>query len=95
LIKTRDGYRLLSRVCPHQGGTVEDDGGQFVCHNHGYQYDKAGNASRSGQTVQQIADAQGKHVVDALLDMVVEDDLAPSFSPRPRGGRLLNSRPRC
>jgi Rieske [2Fe-2S] domain len=42
LIKTRDGYRLLSRVCPHQGGTVEDDGGQFVCHNHGYQYDKDG-----------------------------------------------------
>ena len=26
LIKTRDGYRLLSRVCPHQGGTVEDGG---------------------------------------------------------------------
>jgi len=43
LTKTRDGYKLLSRVCPHQGGTVEDDGGtQFVCHNHGYQYDKDG-----------------------------------------------------
>ncbi len=43
LIKTRDGYKLLSRVCPHQGGTVEDEGGgQFVCHNHGYQYDKDG-----------------------------------------------------
>jgi N-acyl-D-amino-acid deacylase len=41
--------------------------------------EKAGNASRSGQTVQQIADAQGKHVVDALLDMVVEDDLATEF----------------
>jgi nitrite reductase/ring-hydroxylating ferredoxin subunit len=27
LIKTRDGYKLLSRVCPHQGGTVEDEGG--------------------------------------------------------------------
>ena len=22
LIKTRDGYRLLSTVCPHQGGTA-------------------------------------------------------------------------
>ena len=30
LIKTRDGYKLLSRLCPHQGGTVEDEGGQFV-----------------------------------------------------------------
>jgi N-acyl-D-aspartate/D-glutamate deacylase/nitrite reductase/ring-hydroxylating ferredoxin subunit len=113
LTKTRDGYKLLSRVCPHQGGTVEDDGGtQFVCHNHGYQYDKdggkclnaeglrmksyvvnvkegrliallpeakTGNSALTGQTVQRIADAQGKHVIDALLDMVVEDDLATEF----------------
>ena len=42
LVKNRDGYRLMSRVCPHQGGTVEDGGGQFVCQNHGYQYDKDG-----------------------------------------------------
>jgi len=41
--------------------------------------EKAGNASRFGQTVQQIADAEGKHVVDALLDMVIEDDLATEF----------------
>src|ERR1700704_3303957 len=34
LVKTRDGYRLLSRVCPHQGGTVENDGTRFVCPNH-------------------------------------------------------------
>jgi len=40
---TRDSYKLLSRVCPHQGDTVEDEGGaQFVCRNHGYQYDKDG-----------------------------------------------------
>ncbi len=112
LIKTRDGYRLLSRVCPHQGGTVQDRATRFVCPNHGYQYEKdggkclnaeglrmksyvvnvkegrlialvpdekAGNASRFGQTVQQIADAEGKHVADALLDMVIEDDLATEF----------------
>ena len=41
-MKGRDGYRLLSRACPHLGGTVEDDGGKFVCPNHGYQYDKDG-----------------------------------------------------
>ena len=40
--------------------------------------EKAGNASRSGQTVQEIAEAQGKHVIDALLDMVVEDVWRPS-----------------
>ena len=110
LIRTRDGYRLLSTVCPHQGGTVEDDGERFVCPNHGFQYDKDGGrclnaenlrmksyvvnvqdgrlvasvpdakgSNMAGQTVQQIADAQGKHVIDALLDLVVEEDLATEF----------------
>ncbi len=128
LTTTRDGYKLLSRVCPHQGGTVEDDGGaQFVCHNHGYQYDKDGgqcltaeglrmkscvvnvkegrliallpeakttNSALTGQTVQQIADAQGKHVIDTLLDMVVEDDVATEFIAPPRDGIRPNSPPR-
>src|SRR6516162_5094379 len=112
LIKTRDGYKLLSRVCPHQGGTVREIGPSFICRTHGYRYDKdggkclnapelrmksyavnvkdgrliallpdakTGNSSLVGQTAQQIADAQGKHVIDALLDMVVEDDLATEF----------------
>jgi N-acyl-D-aspartate/D-glutamate deacylase len=110
LTKTRDGYRLLSTLCPHQGGTVENDGGRLVCPNHGYEYDKDGGkclnaqglrlksfvvtvrdgrliasvpdqkgANSAGQTVQQIADAQSKHVIDALLDMVVEEDLATEF----------------
>jgi N-acyl-D-aspartate/D-glutamate deacylase len=116
LINTRDGYKLLSRVCPHQGGTVEDTGGCFTCPDHGYQYDKdggkcltaeglrmksfavdvkdgrliaripdAGSANIEGQTVQKIADAQGKHVIDALLDMVVEDDLETEFFAETQG----------
>jgi N-acyl-D-aspartate/D-glutamate deacylase len=116
LIKTRDGYKLLSRLCPHQGGTVEDEGGQFVCPNHGYQYDHDGGkclnavglrmksyvvnvkdgrliasvpdqkgANSVGRTVQQIADAQGKHVIDALLDMVVEEDLDMEFFAETQG----------
>ena len=116
LVKNRDEYKLLSRVCPHQGGTVENEGGQLVCPNHGYQYDPDGGnclsaaglrmksyvvnvkegrliasvpdqkgANTAGQTVQQIADAQNKHVVDALLDMVVEGDLANEFFAETQG----------
>ena len=124
LVKTQDGYRLLSRVCPHQGGTIQNRAARFVCPNHGYQYDKdggkclnaeglrmksyvvtlkegrlialvpdekAGNASRSGQTVQQIADAEGKHVIDALLDLVVEDDLATEFIGETQGREAAQS----
>ena len=42
LVHGRDGYRLLSTLCPHQGGEVMDEGGdQFVCDGHGWQYEKA------------------------------------------------------
>ena len=57
--------------------------------------EKAGNSTFVGQTVQQIADAQSKHVIDALLDIVVEDDLDTEFFARPRGGRRPNSPRRC
>jgi hypothetical protein len=49
--------------------------------------EKPTNAQLAGQTVQQIADAQGKHVIDALLDILVEDE----FSLRPRGERRLKA----
>jgi len=112
LMKGRDGYKLLSTLCPHQGGTIGDAKGEFVCDGHGYQFDKDGGrcitnpdlrmklypvsvkegrlialapdatgaaTPEAGQTVQQIADREGKHVVDALLDIVVEDDLSTEF----------------
>lgn len=116
LTKTRDGYRLMSRVCPHQGGTVECEAGKFVCPNHGYEYENDGGkclsaeglrlktyvvnvkdghliasvpdrkgANTAGRTVQQIADEQKKHLVDALLDMVVADDLATEFFAETQG----------
>ena len=115
LIMTRDGYRLLSTVCPHQGGTIEDAGAQFVCPNHGYQYDKDGGRCINAEglrmksyvvnvkdgrlvasvpekkpltclaTLRKIADAQGKHVIDALLDMVVEEDLTTEFIAETQG----------
>ena len=112
LIKGRDGYKLLSNLCPHQGGTIEDGEESFVCDGHGFQYDKDGGRcitnpglrmklfpvtvkdgrlialapaegetgiTETGQTVQEIADREGKHVIDALLDLVVADDLGTEF----------------
>ena len=41
LVQGKDGYKLLSTLCPHQGGEVMDEGGeQFVCDGHGWQYSK-------------------------------------------------------
>ena len=41
LVRGRDGYKLLSAVCPHQGGEIMDEGDDlFVCDGHGWQYEK-------------------------------------------------------
>ena len=41
LVRGRDGYKLLSTVCPHQGGEVMDEGDDlFICDGHGWQYEK-------------------------------------------------------
>ena len=41
LVHGRDGYKLLSTVCPHQGGEVMDEGDElFTCDGHGWQYEK-------------------------------------------------------
>ncbi len=41
LVKSGESYRMLSTLCPHQGGEVEDVGEEvFVCDTHGYEYEK-------------------------------------------------------
>jgi len=41
LVQGRDGYKLLSTVCPHQGGEIMDEGDDvFTCDGHGWQYEK-------------------------------------------------------
>jgi N-acyl-D-aspartate/D-glutamate deacylase len=39
----------------------------------------------AGQTVQEIADNEGKHVIDALLDLVVADDMGTEFRADTQG----------
>ena len=36
-------FIALSRVCPHQGGIVNESGTRFVCPNHGATFDLNGN----------------------------------------------------
>ena len=41
LVKASDGYKLLSVICPHQGGEVQDEGEEvFICDGHGWEFDK-------------------------------------------------------
>ena len=51
------------------------------------------------QTVRQIAEKEGKHAVDALLKIVVEDNLQNAFmgphSNQPGGGPLQAELPCC
>ena len=35
-------FAALSRICPHQGGTIETASGGFLCPNHGAQFDLNG-----------------------------------------------------
>lgn len=40
LVQAAAGYRLLSTVCPHQGGTVVDLGDTFECPIHHWRFDR-------------------------------------------------------
>ena len=39
LVRAGDELRLLSSVCPHKGGIVQDAGDHFQCPRHGWQFD--------------------------------------------------------
>jgi CMP-N-acetylneuraminate monooxygenase len=39
LVRSDDGLRLFSSVCPHKGGIVQDAGDHFQCPRHGWQFD--------------------------------------------------------
>ena len=39
LVKGGEGFRLLSRTCPHAGYEVEEEYGGFYCYMHGWSFD--------------------------------------------------------
>jgi cytochrome b6-f complex iron-sulfur subunit len=42
-------FAAFSRICPHQGGTVSADGGQFICPVHGARFNLTRGAWTGGQ----------------------------------------------
>ncbi len=40
LIKKETGYSLVSRICPHAGGEVEDDGDELYCPHHYWRFNR-------------------------------------------------------
>jgi cytochrome b6-f complex iron-sulfur subunit len=42
VVRTASGYVVLSRVCPHQGSTVNVSGSGFLCPNHGARFSATG-----------------------------------------------------
>jgi nitrite reductase/ring-hydroxylating ferredoxin subunit len=40
LMRNGDGYKLLSAICPHQGGEVVDWGTTFLCPDHGWRFEQ-------------------------------------------------------
>jgi len=52
LVGDKDGYRLISRVCSHSGGTVIDEGSCFECPLHGWRYDRSTGQGITAPTAQ-------------------------------------------
>ncbi|MEO7158878.1 MAG: Rieske 2Fe-2S domain-containing protein, partial [Vicinamibacterales bacterium] len=62
LVRLDNGYRLLSTVCPHQGGTVTHTGTGFECPLHNWKFDPTGrclNAPSRSLTSHSVAIEDG------------------------------------
>jgi CMP-N-acetylneuraminate monooxygenase len=80
LVADGPDFRLLSNVCPHQGGPVYDEGSRFQCPVHGWQFDR-----QTGQCLNAPSHALSAVPV-WVEDGVLYADLA--HEPHVRRGRL-------
>jgi CMP-N-acetylneuraminate monooxygenase len=88
LVRGESGFRLLSNICPHQGGAIYDEGTQFECPQHGWRFDRETgrclNAAKHAMTSFAVAVEGDALFVD--LPRHVGDDHAQRFGrPTKRG----------
>lgn len=78
---TRDetGYKLLSTVCPHQGGQVMDRGACFECPHHGWRF------RHDGQCINVPSRQLASYRVTEVGGQLLAE--APVLRPTPRLGR--------
>ena len=92
-------YRLLSTLCPHQGGTVYDEGTRFECPIHNWRFDR-----QTGRCLNAPSRALASHAavvedghliaflpVEAAIDHVRDCLLYTSPSPRDISGSRMPS----
>ena len=48
LVKNKQGYKLLSNICPHHGSEVVDWGTCFMCPDHGWRFEHEGGECVNG-----------------------------------------------
>ena len=80
LVEGPGGYRLLSTVCPHKGGEVEDVGEGFRCPKHGWRFEHGTgdcvNAPGEGLTAVPVTLREGR------LFAEMRSPLTPFIPPR-------------
>lgn len=70
LVEQDGTYRLLSTVCPHQGGTIYDAGSCFECPIHNWKFDR-----QTGRCINAPSRALASYPVD------IEDGLVIAHAP--------------
>ena len=84
LVEGQAGYQLLSTVCPHKGGEVQDAGESFRCPKHGWQFDHLTggclNAPGEGLTAIPVTVRDGHLIADMRAPS--RPFVAPRHAPR-------------
>ena len=72
LVYGKEGYKLFSTVCPHQGGEVIDWGTCFMCPDHGWRYEQNGGECINGpiarMTSYTVTVQDGRLIADVPID---------------------------